>query len=277
MPDKSEAAGQTEQPAPGAAPAQKGAPDAAVGSQAPAQGLSVGGTTRPPRLPRKAAPPSLLGLSPRKTMLLLGAVAAVAGALLVTVIIKFAGDMTAPIAEGAPKLAAEFEERANNYTIRPPVNWVIEDRHDGANIFIKGPKERGFPPLIVVSMEIKPGGIESYMREHKGRIAFQAGQITNGPKDSKDKAVKWISEETDSIDGCPNTVRLEYECNTVMNDETIVRVRALQYIMEDKPRFYRLTGFVSPENFEKYLQKFEACMRSFKRTPLPNAAPQVLP
>lgn len=198
-------------------------------------------------------------------MLLFGALAAVVGAGLVALIIHFANQMTASIAEGPPKLGPEFEDRANNWTIRPPANWVIEDRHDGANIFIKGPREKGFPPLIIVSLEIKPGGMESYLQEHKGRIAF------------KDKKVKWLSEEPDFIDGCPQTVRLEYECEDEMDDGNMVKVRALQYIMEDKPRFYRVTCFVSPENYEKYLPKFEACARSFRRTPLPKAAPEVLP
>jgi len=278
MADNSEAAGQADQPAPGATPALPlspsppregvggGAPGPAASSLTPPrQPVSDGGTARPMRLPRKAPPPSFLGLSPRKTMWLLGAVATIAGVGLVVVIILFAGRMTDSVTEGPPKLAAEFEDKTNNWTIRPPVNWVIEDRHDGANVFIKGPKEKGFPPLIIVSLEIKPGGMESYLREHKGRIAF------------KDKQVKWLNEENDYIDGCPSTVRLEYECSNEMDDGTTVRVHALQYIMEDKPRFYRVTCFVSPENFEKYLPKFEACARSFKRTPLPKAAPQVLP
>jgi len=257
MSDKSEPAGQADQPA----------PDAGVSGQtAPLRPAFGGGAASHMRPPRKPAPPSFLGLSPRKTLLLLGAVAVIAGAALVAAIIHSANQMTNSMSEGSPKLAAEFEDRANNYTIRPPVGWVIEDRHDGANIFIKGPREMGFPPLIIVSLEIKPGGMEAYLQEHKDRIAF------------KDKTVKWIGrQESDFIDGCPNTVRLEYECDDELDNGTTVRVHALQYIMEDKPRFYRVTCFVSPENYEKYLPKFEASARSFKRTPLPKATPQVLP
>ncbi|MCY3021527.1 MAG: hypothetical protein NTW87_21140 [Planctomycetota bacterium] len=134
-----------------------------------------------------------------------------------------------------------------------------------ANIYIKGPREIGFPPLIVVSLHIKPGGIESFLREHKGRITH------------KDKTVAWMTEESDSIDGCAHTVRLEYECNTEMDDGSAVRVRALQYIMEDRPRFYTVTCFASPEVFERYLPRFEASARSFRRTPIRAPAPQALP
>jgi len=212
---------------------------------------------RPPRKPAAAQPAQL---SRRTTVLLV--VAAVALAIGVAWVVV---QMAMPLVEGnQPTLAEEFEDRNNNYAIRRPVTWVIEDRHDGANIYIKGPRERGFPPLIIVSLDIKPGGIESYLREHKGRIAYQ------------DKTVAWISEDTDYIDGCPNTVRLEYECNATLNDDSVVRVRALQFIMEDKPRFYRVTCFVSAELYEKYLSKFEACARSFRRTPIPKATPQQL-
>jgi len=230
-----------------------------------AQAGPGGGPAKPARPPRNAPPLALFGLSPRMTKLFVVGSAVLAGAALVAAIIHFADQMTASLTEGPPKLAREFEDKVNNYSIRPPATWVIEDRHDGANIYIKGPKEKGFPPLIIVSLEVKPGGIESYLREHKGRIGYL------------DKTVKWLSEEPDFIDGCSNTVRLEYECNTVLNDESQVRVHALQYIMEDKPRFYRVTCFVSTELYEKYLPIFEASARTFKRTPIPKAAPQLVP
>jgi hypothetical protein len=100
--------------------------------------------------------------------------------------------------------------------------------------------------------------LTSYLQLHKGRIELQ------------DKTVKWISEDLgESIDGCPQTARLEYECTLEVENVGPVKVRALQYIMEDKPRFYRVTCFASSSTFEKYLPKFEASVRSFRRQPLP--------
>src|SRR4051794_18342771 len=58
---------------------------------------------------------------------------------------------TPPLEADTPQLGAEFTDSVNNnYTIRPPVNWHFEDPHDGANIYIKGPKEKNFPPIIVI-------------------------------------------------------------------------------------------------------------------------------
>jgi hypothetical protein len=178
--------------------------------------------------------------------------------------------MARPITENTgPKLAKEITDTRNNYTIRPPMNWHVEDRHDGKNVYIKGPREKGFSPLIIVSLDIKPGGMTSYLLEHKGRIS------------AEDKSIKWISEDTDeSIDGCVNTARLEYDCDMAVDPADAskgnVTIRTLQYIMEDKPRFYRVTCHVAIDQYEAYLPRFEACVRSFKRIPLPQAPIQPL-
>jgi hypothetical protein len=241
-----------------AAPAVPDAPGAANAPAAAVPSSAVPKATRslPPR--RIAVPSAGFQLSGRATVALIIAAVVIAVTLAYLVV-----QMTAPIVEaGPPKLAAEVEAQNINFAMRPPVNWAVEDRHDGFNLYIKGPREPGFSPVIVVSLEIKPGGIETYLREHKGRIAVE------------DPSVKWLSEEADSLDGCPHTVRLEYECKTTLDDGTAVSVRALQYIMEDKPRFYRVTCFASAETFEKYLPRFEASARTFKRTPLPKAMPQ---
>jgi hypothetical protein len=169
--------------------------------------------------------------------------------------------LPAPEAE-MPKLDREFTDPINSYSIRPPISWHIEDPHDKSNIYIKGPREPGFSPLIITSLDIAPGSLSSYLQLHKGRI------------ESQDKTVKWISEDLgESIDGCPQTARLEYECTQEMEGAGPVKVRALQYVMEDKPRFYRVTCFVASNLYEKYLPKFEASVRSFRRMPLPRALP----
>lgn len=185
-----------------------------------------------------------------------------AGTGLVIGLTYIISNMVQPDPVTSPPLAKEINDTNNNFTIRPPANWHVEDPHDGSNIYIKGPREKGFSPLVIVSLDIKPGNISSYLQEHKGRISFQ------------DKTVQWISEETDeSIDGCANTARLEYDCVLPIDphDESkgTVKVRTLQYIMEDKPRFYRVTCHVAADLYERYLDRFEACARSFKRIPLP--------
>jgi hypothetical protein len=44
-----------------------------------------------------------------------------------------------------------------------------------------------------------------------------------------------------------------------------VKVRTLQYVMEDWPRFYRVTCDAAAEKYKKYLARFEASAGSFKR------------
>ena len=86
--------------------------------------------------------------------------------------------LSAPVTESRPPaLAKEFEEPNNNYTIRPPVNWFIEDRHDGNNIYLKGPREKGFSPLIIVSLEVKPGG-SATLKINRLNIAERLYRIT---------------------------------------------------------------------------------------------------
>jgi hypothetical protein len=219
-----------------------------------------GGIAAPPpaRTPRRWTP-----AQPKKlpTALIISFVVIATGVVLgLTVVLSKIAQPN--ISNNGPKLAKEISDTKNSYTIQPPINWQIEDLHDGSNIYIKGPREKGFSPLIIVSLDIKPGAMASYLQQHKGRIGFQ------------DKSVKWLSEETDeSIDGCVNTARLEYDCDLPVDpdDSTkgTVKVRTLQYIMEDKPRYYRVTCHVALEHYERYLPRFEACARSFKRIPLP--------
>jgi hypothetical protein len=52
-----------------------------------------------------------------------------------------------------------------------------------------------------------------------------------------------------------------------------VKVRTLQYIMESKPRFYRVTCHARADQFDKLLPYFEATARTFRRTKLPKLLP----
>ncbi|HYF52009.1 MAG TPA: PsbP-related protein [Planctomycetota bacterium] len=139
-------------------------------------------------------------------------------------------------------------------SIQPPMNWSLDQLPGDPNATLRGPKEKGFPPLIICSMEPAPGDLAGYLKEHKARISAQ------------DKTVKWISEQETTLDGRP-AVRLEYETESDAAPPAIgkVRVHALQYIVEDKPTYYRVTCFVVASAFDKYQERFEASAKSFKR------------
>ncbi|MCW8129752.1 MAG: hypothetical protein KIS92_05300 [Planctomycetota bacterium] len=151
-----------------------------------------------------------------------------------------------------------------NFRISPPINWTVDDHFGDASVAIKGPQERGMSPLILVAMEIAPGRLQSYLEEHKRRLSRQ------------DPTLQWLSDEDTWIDGC-HVERLEYECDVeVQEGKPKVRVHALQYIFDNKPRFYRVTCFVSATLYERYRAKFQACAESFARTPLVTPFPSQL-
>jgi hypothetical protein len=215
-------------------------------------------------------------LSTRTTVLLIAAGVAMAALLLVVAV--FLSDQLGLGRKpgGPPALGPVFEDPNNNYTIRPPANWRFEDPHDGKNIFIQGPKEDDFRPLIIITLDIKPGSIESYVQEHKARTSHE-DKLARSAEGGRDAAttVKWLKQEEDSIDGCPHTVRLEYEYDYDVNGRT-VKIRGVQFIMEDKPRFYRVSCYATEALFDRYLARFEASARTFKRTPLRVGPPQPL-
>ena len=161
--------------------------------------------------------------------------------------------------DGPPPLAKEFRDVDNALGIRPPLNWSLEDPHDGANVYIKGPAEKGFSPLIITSLEIAPGRLSTYIAEHKARIEAQ------------DKTVQWVEEDEDAIDGC-RAWRLVYDVDLPTDEKNedgsvkTVKVRTLQYIMDDHPRFYRVTCHIRADLYKRYLARFEACAHSFQRT-----------
>jgi hypothetical protein len=163
-----------------------------------------------------------------------------------------------------PQLQAEFVDRHNSYGIRPPVGWKIRDPHDQKNMYITGPNDGVFPPMVVINLDIKAGSIASYMQEHKGRIQFE------------NKTATFISDDADSIDGCVATRRFVYDLDHVADNGQTVRIRTLQYIMEDKPRFYRVTCHARVEDFDRLLPYFEATARTFRRTRVPSKKPEVL-
>ncbi|HEY3319708.1 MAG TPA: hypothetical protein VGP72_04455 [Planctomycetota bacterium] len=173
-----------------------------------------------------------------------------------------------PVEAEAPRLGPEFNDPLiNNFSIHPPLNWHLEDPHDDTNLFIKGPREPGFSPLIIVTLDVREGRLSSYLQLHKSRIEFE-------DKQKGGDGITWIGEnQEESIDGCTRTARLEYECNLADEDGRKIKVRTLQYIMEDRPRFYRITCCATASVFDKYLARFEASARSFRRLPIGKEVP----
>jgi len=186
----------------------------------------------------------------------------VVGLTLVIMFMASAGNDTA-----RPALDKEFKDTPDNFAIRPPQNWYLQDRVPNTSIIMKGPREKGYPPLIIVSLDIAPGKLTGYVEQHKARISHH------------DKTVKFISEERDQgIDGC-DAIRLEYESEQPVEGEpeNMVKIRTLQYILEDPPtRFYRVTCHVAADVFDKYVARFEASARTFKRLPVVVAPPRIL-
>jgi hypothetical protein len=171
--------------------------------------------------------------------------------------------------DAPPPLGPEFKDQGSitrNYcALRPPLNWTVHDPHDDANVYFKGPKEKGFSPLIIESAEIAPGGIVSYIKEHKARILAQDKTVVFDEKE----------EDEDVIDGC-RAHRLVYDVDLPSETDKapdgspmMVKVRTLQYIMEDRPRFYRITCHVRADQYRRFLSRFEASARSFKRLAIP--------
>lgn len=165
---------------------------------------------------------------------------------------------------GPVALAMPYRNNDDGFTISSPINWTVDDHFNGASVAIKGPQERGMSPLILVAMEIAPGRLKSYLEEHKRRLSHQ------------EESLQWLSEEEITMDGCP-AVRLVYESDVEIEEgKPKVRVHAVQYIMDDNPRFYRITCFTNASLFERYRAKFEASSNSFKRLPLVTPFPQII-
>jgi len=162
---------------------------------------------------------------------------------------------------GPVVLGQAYLDNEDNFSIRPPVNWTVDDHFPDASVAITGPQEHGMSPLILVALEIAPGRLESYLEEHKRRLQRQ------------DPSVKWLSEDEVWIDGCRAT-RLEFECAVEDRQGGMAPVRALQYVFDCKPRYYRVTCFVAASLYEKYRSKFEATAGSFARQPLVVPFPQ---
>lgn len=158
--------------------------------------------------------------------------------------------------DGPVALGQAYVNNDDNFSIHPPINWTVDDHFGGASVAIKGPQERGMSPLILVALEIGPGRLESYLEEHKRRLSHQ------------DATLKWVGEDDTWIDGC-HVARLEYESDVeIQEGKPTVRVHALQYIFDNKPRFYRVTCFVNASLYERYRAKFEASAGSFARRPI---------
>jgi hypothetical protein len=166
--------------------------------------------------------------------------------------------------DGQPQLAEEFRNPSGDYLIKPPINWWLQDPHDQHNFYIKGPRERGYMPLITICMDVAPGRLESYVKEYKDRLQVE------------DKSIQFLSDTIETLNGIESE-RLVYTWTMINDDKTEVKVRTLQYIVGDVPRFYRVTSSVRDDLFEKYLARFEASSKTFKLTPLSAPVVRQLP
>jgi hypothetical protein len=217
------------------------------------------GALKPLPKPRKnfGAPPLKKKLGTLMWIVIVLAGAACAGlAILVSQLIVPA------VETGPPVLAAPFNDQVNGVSIRPPINWGINDPHDGYNVYFLGQKEKGYSPLIIMTLDITAGRLDAAVKEHKDRTS------------ARDKSVKWLSEEMDVIDSAP-AKRLEYEYTYQEQGKPDVTVRGLQFIIADYPRYYRVSGYVQADLYKRYYERFNASLRSFKRLPKPFATPQV--
>lgn len=177
--------------------------------------------------------------------------------LLLGVIVILLIQTNSPSPNKAPELAEEFRDTASNsYAIRPPLNWILQDPHDGRNFFIKGPRESGYIPLMIICVDVAPGRLDSYMKEYKGR------------QQAEDPSIKFDEESTLKVDGF-DASRLVYTWTSPNTDGSQTKVKSVQYIVCDAPRFYRVTCSVREDLFDKYLPRFEASAKTFKILPLP--------
>lgn len=247
-------------------------PDAAAGVP-PAAGkmpaLPDAGAARPRRWSAPTSPARKL--SNRTVWLLVAAAVLLVGILVVAI---YYATSALDFGGSNPSRLSATEHKGNRhwerYAIRPPVYWHIQDHVENTSIVFKGPREDGYPPIIIVACTDGPGRLASHVQEHKARLSTQ------------EKSVQWLSEEIDQgIDGC-EAKRLEYDClmprvkprsekSENSDAEEMVKVRTLQYILEDpaigkRPaRFYRITCHVAEHAYARYLARFEACARSFRR------------
>ena len=163
------------------------------------------------------------------------------------------------------KLGDEFTNKKDNYAIKPPLHWNIQDRvPETSLVMLPRSGKYTYPPLIMIVRDNNAMRFASYLQEHKSRIAF------------KDKSVKWLGEGEDFIDGC-RTARLEYEWDGLTSDDKPVKVRTIQYVLEDRLRYYWITCSAAADDFPAWLSKFEASARSFNRTAILPQQPQMLP
>ena len=210
---------------------------------------------KPPPRKKWGPPPPASPLSKLAWKLVFGAT--ILAMLLLGVIIILMVQSNTPKADGPPTLGEEFRDPVNTYAIRPPANWTLQDPHDGRNFYIKGPKERGYIPLMTICLDVAAGRLESYIKEYKGRLQ------------AEDPSIKFVSESTVKIDKDKyQAVRLVYTWSSPNSDNTVTTVKTVQYVVDDAPRFYRVSGSVREDAFDKYLPRFDASANSFSILPL---------
>ena len=52
------------------------------------------------------------------------------------------------------------------------------------------------------------------------------------------------------------------------DQKSVTTVKTVQYVVDDAPRFYRISGSVREDAFDKYLPRFDASANTFSVLPL---------
>lgn len=167
----------------------------------------------------------------------------------------------------APALATEFRDTTNYFAIQAPRNWSIDDRVQEGSVFIQGPREQGFRPLIWIASLPSPGKLPKFAAEHKARMKLE------------EPSVNFTFEDSDSIDGC-EAVRLEYDSDySEAPGAPGFKLKTLQFVLKDPTYyvFYKLTCSSRADTFEEHKAAFEASAHTFHRLPLPESKPRFLP
>lgn len=219
-------------------------------------------TSPPPPAPRRAWSPPAPKKNPYTLIFVIGGGIVLGSAIMLGLYQVF---------KPAPRplvLAKEFRDPVNYFSIQAPKNWNIDDRTVPGSVFIQGPREARFKPLIwIVPSMPAPGKLPKFVVEHKARLQIE------------EPSVKFLFEDTDSVDGC-EAVRIEYECDYAEAPGAVpFKLKTLQFILKDPTyyAYYKITCSARADTFEIHRAAFEASARTFHRLPMPESKPRFLP
>jgi hypothetical protein len=156
-----------------------------------------------------------------------------------------------------------MENVAHTFSIRLPVNWSVFDKNA-----IKGHYPGKEPELI---SKCPPMGMRFAPQIMVNQIRARAFDLKNHVEEFKahvkerDKTAEFLNEKELSLDGAP-AMRLEYTAYHKENDwPEGMRLHLIAFLVEDGPDYFDLLGAASEDDYERYKDKLEASLRTFKR------------